>query len=205
MKQCFQFLTLPLGGSSEARGGWTCEEAFVRPRRISMRPSPAAPAADLPGGQGRPVPNRRGLTLLETMLAIAILGLSLAAIGVLVRFGMRNAERARDGTTAQIIAESVMNEVAAGSLPAQSIGLSPYDPNNNTWLVAINVAPLQNPPLPLVEVRVFVQQNLEQEKRPISFELVRWMPDPTVELPADNAAIVGGEGELPEDQEMLPY
>jgi hypothetical protein len=139
------------------------------------------------------------------MLAIAILGASLAAIGMLVNLGSRNAERARDGTTAQIIAESVMNEVSAGSLPAQSVGLSPYDPNNDTWLVAVNVVPLQNPPLPLVEVRVYVQQNVPSQKQPISFELVRWMPDPTVELPADNAAIVGAEGELPEDQEMLQY
>ncbi|MEQ8785578.1 MAG: prepilin-type N-terminal cleavage/methylation domain-containing protein [Pirellulaceae bacterium] len=149
---------------------------------------------------------RRGLTLLETMLAIAILGTSLAALGVLVRLGMRNAQHARDGTTAQIIAESVMNEVTAGSLPAESVGLSPYDPNDDSWLVAVDVAPLQEPPLPLVEVRVYVQQNLGPEMRPVTFSLVRWMPDPTIELPADNAAIVGGEDPLLlEGEGMLEY
>jgi hypothetical protein len=61
-----------------------------------------------------------------------------------------------------------------------------YD-EEGRWLYTILVQPVQNPPLPLLEVRVLVEQGLVPGT-PISFELVRWMPDPSVELPADAAA-----------------
>jgi prepilin-type N-terminal cleavage/methylation domain-containing protein len=130
--------------------------------------------------------HRRGLTLLEVILAVAILGVSMAALGGLVSLGARSAEEAREGTTAQILCESLMNEVTAGSLPAESIGPVAYD-EEGRWLYTILVQPVQNPPLPLLEVRVLVEQGLVPGT-PISFELVRWMPDPSVELPADAAA-----------------
>jgi hypothetical protein len=120
----------------------------------------------------------------------------MAALGGLVSLGMRAAERAREGTTAQIIAESLLNEVTAGSLPPDTVAQAQYD---EYWLYSIVVTPLQNPPLPLVEVRVLVEQNpLVIDGQPVSYEVVRWMPDPSVESPADSAAVVeeeaGGEG-----------
>ena len=65
---------------------------------------------------------RRGLTLLEVLLALAILGGALATIGELMRIGARNAEIARDKTTAQLLAEATMGELEVGFLPLQSQG-----------------------------------------------------------------------------------
>ena len=59
---------------------------------------------------------RRGLSLLEVVLAIAILGMSLATIGQLIRIGARNAVMARDLATAQMYAESTLADVAAGQV-----------------------------------------------------------------------------------------
>ena len=64
---------------------------------------------------------RRGLSLLEVILAIAILGGALATIGQLIRVGARNAAEARDLTMAQLYAESEMNGIAAGWYPMDEV------------------------------------------------------------------------------------
>ena len=56
---------------------------------------------------------RKGLTLLEVLLALAILGGALAVIGELSRIAARNAEQARDLSTAQRLCENKMAEIAA--------------------------------------------------------------------------------------------
>jgi prepilin-type N-terminal cleavage/methylation domain-containing protein len=62
-----------------------------------------------------------GLSLLEVILAIAILGGCIAVIGELVRLGARQAEEARELTTAQLLCESKLEEIAAGvSRPSRS-------------------------------------------------------------------------------------
>ncbi|MCH5374492.1 MAG: type II secretion system GspH family protein, partial [Planctomycetes bacterium] len=65
-------------------------------------------------------PLRRGLSLLEVILAVAILGLGLAIIGELIRNGTRQAEEVRFLTAAQLLCESKLEEVAAGVVPPAS-------------------------------------------------------------------------------------
>jgi len=55
-----------------------------------------------------------GLTLLEVILALIILGGALVAVGELIRTASRSARDARDATSAQVIADSLMSEIAAG-------------------------------------------------------------------------------------------
>ena len=64
----------------------------------------------------------RGLSLLEVILAIAILGGSLATIGQLIRIGARNAAEARDLTMAQLYAESQMNRLSSGAARVSDSG-----------------------------------------------------------------------------------
>src|SRR6267142_4684050 len=75
----------------------------------------------------RPPQRRRGLSLLEVILAIAILGGSLATIGQLIRIGARNAAEARDLTMAQLYAESEMNRLATGIDPLDTVKDAEYD------------------------------------------------------------------------------
>ena len=57
---------------------------------------------------------RRGFSLMEVILSIAILASATVLLGELTRFGMRNAAIARDLTQAQLLCESKLNEIVAG-------------------------------------------------------------------------------------------
>ena len=146
---------------------------------------------------------RDGITLLEVILAIAILGSSMAMIAELVRVGGVSAARARDYTNAQLICESKLNELIAGAIPiaattqqqVEDIGLL------DLWYYSVVVTALDTEGL--VAVQVLVEKGVEQGQRPVTFSLLRWMVDPALEqeavelqpeeeaLEAQNAAAAG--------------
>jgi prepilin-type N-terminal cleavage/methylation domain-containing protein len=121
--------------------------------------------------------NRRGLSLLEVMVALAILGGALAAITQLVRLGAQSGVAARENTTAQLLCEAKLAEITAGILPADPGGPWQFDlPEHAEWLYYVDTQPL--PQAGLVELRVTVFQDKPESIRPISFQLVRWIQDP---------------------------
>ena len=64
---------------------------------------------------------RAAMTLLEVILALAILAGSLAVLGELTRQGMHNAEAARAESEAQLLCESKLAEIAAGIAPPEAV------------------------------------------------------------------------------------
>ncbi len=124
---------------------------------------------------------RRGFSLLEVILALAILALALASLGELTRLGLRNASVSCDKSQAILLCESRMAEIlAAGTLPEtiESEELdNPSDPTGPAWLCSVAVESTDQDGL--VAVRVTVIQDLPLEKRPVEFTLVRWLVDPT--------------------------
>jgi prepilin-type N-terminal cleavage/methylation domain-containing protein len=124
--------------------------------------------------------DRGGLTLLEVMLALAILGVCMAALGGLIHVGAVSASRARDEAKAQILCETTMAEVAAGILPAQPIGPVPYELETE-WAYTITIMPIQQQELTAVSVRVEQLNTAGQDILDpylASFELVRWIAQP---------------------------
>ncbi len=120
---------------------------------------------------------RSGFSLLEVILAIALLAAALAAIGELVRIGMRSSATASELTSAQFIGESKLAEITAGILPPQAIGplQSETDPD---WLYSVAFEPTEQDGL--VAVRVIVQRNVDPAQRPTTYMLVRWIRDPGI-------------------------
>ena len=120
----------------------------------------------------------RGLSLLEVLLALAILGGALAIIGELMSVGARSAELARDLTTAQLLSESKMAELEMGLLPLQTMNATPFEDvqYQTDWLYSINIQQIdQNG---LVAALVVVEQNPDVFSRPAKFQLYRWLTDP---------------------------
>ena len=119
---------------------------------------------------------RRGLTLLEVMLAIAIFGMSLVAIGELIRIGSVNAAAARDLTEGQRLCNNVMAEIGAGITPPDAASDTPVE-GAEDWLYSIESEPLEEQE-GMLRVSVTVQQDPAHNAKPAKFTLVRWMTDP---------------------------
>jgi prepilin-type N-terminal cleavage/methylation domain-containing protein len=130
---------------------------------------------------------RAGFSLLEVLLALAILGTSLAAISILVRLGSRSAVNAREVTTAQLLCEAKLAEITSGMLPADPGGPWQFDlPEHAGWVYYVDLQPLPQPGL--MSMNVTVMQDLgptNTTQKPLSFTLVRWIQDPGLELPEE--------------------
>ncbi len=120
-----------------------------------------------------------GLSLLEVILAIAILGGSIAVIGELVRLGARQAEEARELTIAQLLCESKLEEIAAGVIAPEAVGDVPFDLDPR-WSYSIEIGSLDNPDL--LQVTVMAQQVDGSREIPLYYSLTRWILDPNLEL-----------------------
>lgn len=133
---------------------------------------------------------KRGFSLLEVVLALAILVGAIAVLGELVRLGTLSAASARDLTQAQLICESKLAEITSGITPPDSVSFVPYelDPDGE-WLYSVDIASVDVPGL--VMLRVTVTQNLARSQRPVEFSLTRLIQDPGVELPAAQSVDTG--------------
>ncbi len=126
-------------------------------------------------------------SLLEVILALAILAGALAILSEVARTAMWNAGRTRDLAQAQLLCESKLAEILAGIEPAEPIsGASLETGQSPDWLYSIEIAPLDVEGL--IEVRVTVEQDLPPERRPVRCTLVRWMVDPSTVTEVDLVA-----------------
>jgi prepilin-type N-terminal cleavage/methylation domain-containing protein len=138
----------------------------------------------LPGMRRRQRTSRRGFSLLEVVLALALLVGAIAVTGELIRLGTLSAARARDMTQAQLICESKLAEIMAGIMLPEAVSYAEYELDPE-WLYSVELASADVPGL--VILRVTVVQNLDPIQRPAEFSLTRLIQDPGVELaPAHN-------------------
>jgi general secretion pathway protein I len=87
-------------------------------------------------GPGRARGGRRGLSLLEVIVALAIFLLSLVALSHLVVQSSDRAVEVQQRAQAARLSQSKMAEVAAGAVPLQSQGETPFDEEPD-WYWAI--------------------------------------------------------------------
>ncbi len=118
--------------------------------------------------------NRKGLSLLEVILSIAILGGSLAAIGQLVRLGVRNAINTQIRNDANLLADAKMAELSAGIIELQSSGPRPIE-ENTSWVYQVDM--LDSGQLGLLLVKMTVSQT-DVDEDPVEVIVHRFLPDP---------------------------
>jgi general secretion pathway protein I len=128
------------------------------------------------------------MTLLEVILAIAILGGALAVLGELVRIGTRTARAARVLSTAQLLAESMVAEVTAGVTSPDPIDGVVEDYGGFRWQYSVQIEQVDQKGLLAVVVTVREDKNNNAAEQPLSYALVRWMIDPQTELDLETAA-----------------
>ena len=125
---------------------------------------------------------RNGLSLLEVILSIAILGGSMVMIGQLYHLGYRSALQARLRNDANIFADTTMSELAAGVLPIESTGDSEI-PGNPGWTYSVDIQPSLQPGLFMATVAV--KRGDESNAVVTSISIVRFIPDPDYEPEED--------------------
>jgi hypothetical protein len=128
---------------------------------------------------------RAGLSLLEVILALAILALSMAAIGELIRIGTTSASNAEDYTDGQLLAESKLSEIMSGVSTADPVTRVPFTTNPD-WYYTVELA--QTEDTEVMALRVTVEKYIERS-RPVAFSLIRWIPDPGIELPEEEEEV----------------
>ena len=127
---------------------------------------------------GRKGGNRDGLSLLEVILSIAILGGSMVMIGNLYHLGYRSALQAQMRNDANIHASATMAELVAGVIPIEATGSSEIS-GSPGWYYSVDI---QNSLQPgLFMATVIVSRGESEEASSSAVSLVRFIPDPDYE------------------------
>ena len=127
---------------------------------------------------------RKAFSILEVILALAILTGAIAVLGELGRLGFGNAKSAQDLTKAQMLCESKMAEYTSGLTTPQSVSATPFDAidqdsaNSTTWVYSVDMQQIDQDGLDALCVTV--SQNLPAAQHPATYSITRWIIDPTV-------------------------
>ena len=175
--------------------GLYCESSSNRPQRSKAlqlgatasflgSTTPATPLKNAtPSHTVSSSKKRRAFSLLEVMLAIAILGMSMVVLSQFIGLGSRNAVAARESTIAQMLCETKMAEFTSKILTPEAGGplsfeQAEYDAD---WEYYVDLQPAQGQVSGLMALTVTVRQQ-SHHPRPIEYSLVRWIPDPSAVL-----------------------
>ncbi len=120
---------------------------------------------------------QRGFSLMEVMLATAMLLASLVVLGQMAGVGRHHAEDAESLTTAQLLCLARLNAILAGAEPAQSQAETAV-PDVPGWTYEVAVQRQSQFDLVSVQVTVRPEAGEGGRRRGKSFSLVRWMHQP---------------------------
>ena len=143
---------------------------------------------------------KAGFSLLEVILALAILAGSIAMLGEANQMALKNAEGARDLAHAQLLCESKMSEIVTGITSTDSVSNAQFDatmtdsldPSGAGWLYSIESQSASKQGL--LTVRVTVTRNLPAAQHPVSFVLVRWLRDPNSTTSSSGTSTTSSSG-----------
>lgn len=120
---------------------------------------------------------RRGLTLLEVMLATVMLLASVMALSRVAFLARRHAISSEDRTKAQILCQNIVQELLAGVRPLDNV--SPELIEGDQWVHSIGIEMVEGSTLAAVTVTVArideEESALPTEEEMSGYRLVRWM------------------------------
>ena len=131
--------------------------------------------------------SRAGLSLLEVILSLSILGVSMVAVGHLFNLGFRSATDVQLRSEANMIADTTMAEIAAGVIDISAGGGAVE--GNPEWQYEVNSEQSEQPGLLSVSLRVSRENDPDNN---VSVSLVRFVPDPNFEPAQSSAASDSG-------------
>ena len=130
-----------------------------------------------------------GFSLLEILLALAILGASLAVLSQIADTGMSAARESRDLSAARILCQTKLTEVLLNSMSGitpQSVSGATFDvpfdsQSSSVFQYSVQVQPAQQSGL--LSIQVLVESlDLDGGMPRTRYALTRWIVDPTLGL-----------------------
>lgn len=140
--------------------------------------------------------NRRGITLIEVMLALGIFLISGTAIMVILTNGVNASVQSRLKTQAVLRSESILSEILATSDLMQSSADVPFEDDPN-WVWSLDVNP--GPQTDLLELILTVRHDSDSSLGRVSTSLKRYVRDPQIYVDAALAAESSSEEEEEEE------
>ena len=140
---------------------------------------------------------RRGFSLLEVLISLAIFMTAFVALSQLSHNGMRSAVEARLTTKAILRAESKMAEIVAAVEPLEDVADQPFQ-DDESWTWSMQTA--AGPHADIQNVTVTVNYEGTSQQASTSFSMSRLIRDPIVyemaaaEAAAEEEAELEGEG-----------
>ena len=137
-------------------------------------------------------PLRAAFSLLEVMLATAILLGCVIVLAELANIGREHADAAHELGIAQRFCENKLNEMLAGIMPIEEVDATPLEEEDG-WLYSVTLE--STPHDGLMAVRVTVSRDPATGQRAREFSLVQWVaadagaidwwavPEPPTSLP----------------------
>jgi prepilin-type N-terminal cleavage/methylation domain-containing protein len=136
----------------------------------------------------------RGLSLLEVVLALAILAMASAYLAQSMMTATNSAITAEKLNQAELVAENVMNQLVAGVIPAQPVTWTTYVPLNPNLGAPVNttggqaqwmyqIQQVQAEVQGMLGLQVSVRR-VEPDGSQTEYDLIinRWIIDPALEL-----------------------
>ncbi len=126
--------------------------------------------------------SRRGFSLMEVLLATALLMGCVVVLSELANIGRQHIRKAEKTAAAELICQSALNEILIGAAPAETFERRPVeDPPG--WVISLDVQPLEKRP-GLAALEITVAEDLPEDKRAVEFSLKRWILDPAADTQA---------------------
>lgn len=123
--------------------------------------------------------SRRGLTLYEVILSIAILLPALVVIGHSIDTGTRAALQAQRQSEAALLCDTLMAELLSGVRPQEAIGDEPIEWKGPEWSWGLEISP--GPHTYLLQLRVTVRHRDQLDQIDVEQSLSRYVIDPVLE------------------------
>jgi len=146
-------------------------------------------------------PSRRGMSLLEVILATGILLGAAVVLFELASIGRAHIESAEDLAAAQQICQTRLNEMLAGAAPIRVAENEPLE-EGSEWAISVQLDTVGHMP-GLSALRVSVARDASPGHRAKRYTLVRWIRNPYAGQPSAPFSSPATHGS-PSGAEALP-
>lgn len=128
---------------------------------------------------------RNAISLMEVVLSLAILGVASAYLAQAMQLAAQNAVQATRLAQAELVAESVMNQMIAGLIPAQPVGWTPYSDSTSSGKWNYCLISVASETTGTIGLQVGVQEPIAGTltgMQPADLVANRWIIDPSLGL-----------------------